>query len=103
MLRIAALSLIASLLCTKVQAEDCELSNNFCVPMFACTLDGGTFFFGRTYGKREGPVIARSADGTECTGQWWRTAVGTGKTKFSCSADVRAIARNCGSGQGAMF
>jgi len=85
MLRISVLSVIASLLPGLSAAESCTLRNDYCVPFVGCTVDGGVYYTGRTYGKRSGPIIAKSWDGAECTGRWWRTAIGTGKAEFTCS------------------
>lgn len=85
MLRISVLCVIASLLPSLSAAESCTLRNKYCVPFIGCTLDGKDYFMGRTYGKRSGPIIARSWSGAECKGRWWRTVIGTGKAEFSCT------------------
>lgn len=78
-------------LATSALAEKpCKLSNNYCVPIVACTKDGGDFFAGRAYGKDGGPVLAVSKNGRECKGRWWRSAIGTGKAKMECSDGLRA-------------
>ncbi len=84
MIRIAVLAVIASLSATSLTAEPCNLKNNFCVPFVACVLDGKEFFFGKSFGRRSGPVQAVSPSGAICEGQWWRTALGAGRTEFSC-------------------
>ena len=85
MLRISVLCVIASLLPNLSVAEPCTLQNDYCVPFIGCTVDGEDYYMGRTYGKRSGPIFAKSWNGAECKGRWWRTAIGTGKAKFACS------------------
>ncbi|MEO0633649.1 MAG: hypothetical protein AAFY52_05900 [Pseudomonadota bacterium] len=87
------MSVIASLATQSQAREACTLRNNYCVPFVACTEDGAKYFVGNSLGKDEGPVRAKSADGTVCEGRWWRTQIGTGKVKFSCTDGVTGSAR----------
>lgn len=93
MLRIAALSLIASL-CGPASASNlCTLDNNFCVPFVGCAVDGATFYVGRTFGREAGPLEATAHDGTVCRGTWKRTTLGAGQATFTCSDGVSGRAR----------
>ena len=84
MIRIATLALIATLPATMTRAENCTLANNYCVPFVGCMEDGSFHFTGETLGRREGPLMAVTSDGSSCTGTWKRTFVGAGTATFSC-------------------
>ncbi len=84
--------LTASVLCASASvavAQSCTLENDYCVPFVGCTENGQNYYFGNTFGKREGPVFAISADGVKCEGKWWRTSIGAGKATFSCEDGTR--------------
>ncbi|EBA17558.1 hypothetical protein RSK20926_07467 [Roseobacter sp. SK209-2-6] len=86
-----SLVLLLSLFAVPSWAEEpCQLRNNYCVPIVACTKDGADFFVGRAYGKDGGPVQAQSKNGRKCEGRWWRTLIGTGKAELTCSDGLEA-------------
>lgn len=67
-------------------AEDknlCTLSNNYCVPVVGCLAENDRLFVGRSFGRREGPVVVKTLDGVSCRGSWKRTLFG-GKARFAC-------------------
>lgn len=83
------MGLIATLPMPLLADEACTLANDWCVPFVGCLEDGSLHFVGRTHGRRDGPLAARTSQGAQCTGTWKRTIVGAGKASFSCD-DGRA-------------
>ncbi len=96
MLRIAILTLIATLPAQSSAEDPCTLANNFCVPFVGCSLDGTLSFSGRGYGQGTGTLAAERSDGLHCSGTWHLVTDGQpgalGIADFTCADGMSGTA-----------
>lgn len=62
----------------------CSSPSDECNRLVACIESTGEYFTGGASNGDEGVIWMKSSSGTECTGNWWRTMFGMGKSEVTC-------------------
>jgi hypothetical protein len=77
--------LICALPAHAQEPKTCDPTTMDCSPLTVCVEATGEVMKGASFGRDEGPFEVSSSDGAMCSGTWWRSVMGLGLAKFTCS------------------